>query len=236
MSKNFGASPQLAQHLSQQKRDLQEQINRMQIQMLKRENSYNQKTNNLAGSNPPASQAGVLPFWMAPGNVGDINRVIWPFWFTTQMVQIGPNSQVPSGFSVTQEASFVALSYTKSVFVRTTVPAINYQYLDPEAPAGAGQATGLSFTLTDNTSTRQFIDKSLDTDQVGAPRFPTALPAPLLILPRSNISVNYINSNTVNTFVCFFTFFGYRIRIEDAYEIRSLASGQTNQDGQITSG
>ena len=34
-----------------------------------------------------------LPSTMMPGNVGDINKVIWPFWFTFSQIELAPGSR-----------------------------------------------------------------------------------------------------------------------------------------------
>src|ERR1017187_5308790 len=60
---------------------------------------------NRPGSALQANMQNNLPPGMVPGNVGDINRVIWPFYFTTDYVSINPDQSIRSGFTITQEAA-----------------------------------------------------------------------------------------------------------------------------------
>lgn len=162
---------------------------------------------------------------MSPGNVGDINRVIWPYYFTTQgpatAEGVGPNETLQSGFTVTQEAAFIVMSYTKAVY--NVDPVSNYwTYNDPNANQ---QTPGLFFTLRDTQSGRDFFNVPIALDNYGNPRFPTKLPRPIMFLPNSNVQVNFINSNPINQYAPFITFFGYRIRIEDAQNLLGLVYG-----------
>ena len=159
-----------------------------------------------------------LPNYLSPGNVGDINRVIWPFYFTTDKVTVSPNSNVRTSFTVTQEASFVWMYYTKSVFVLDTNDN-SESYLDPDDTNNF--ATGLSFTIRDPQSQRQFFNRPIDIDHVGNPRWASTLPAPQLVLPRSSLEVNFYNDDANTTYIPSLTFFGYRIRMENANQLLS---------------
>lgn len=165
---------------------------------------------------------GFLPEFMRPGNVGSINEVIWPYWFTTtQTLSLAPDSMIRSAITVTQEAAFVLMGYSKSVFV---VDEGEYTYIDPDN-APASSSPGLAYLYRDAQSTREFFDKPQDLEMVGNPRFPTILPAPQLFLPNSVLEVNFFNSDPVTTYAPSITFFGYRIRIEKAKDILSLITG-----------
>lgn len=227
MATNNGknATPQDAALLKQKADQLKAQISTLAAVLMKKETDIERKK--VALSNLKAvstiSKKPELPFFMTPGNVGDVNSVLWPFYFTTERVIVPPASQINAGFSVTQEAAFVMIAFTKAVFLREEEPALNYTYLDPDAPAYGGKAQGLSFTFRDSQSTREFVSTTLDLDHVGNPRFPTYLPAPMLMLPNSNLQITWNSQNNEDqTFVPFLTFFGYRIRIEDAKQIYSL--------------
>lgn len=159
---------------------------------------------------------------LTPGNVGDINRVIWPFYFTTQQVTLAPNTTAKTGFTVTQEAAFIFMSYTKAVY---TFDGVNvFTYIDPEQPGAAGSAFDLTFNFRDSQSGRDFQNFPILTDTVGVPRFPTKLPKPMLIQPNANIEISFTNNNATLTYVPFITVFGYRCRIEDARGILSFVS------------
>jgi hypothetical protein len=164
-----------------------------------------------------------LPASLRPGNVGSINRVIWPFWFTFSAPELTPNSSSQGFVTITQEAAFVLMSYSKSVYKKTAGP--TYTYVDPNDYTAAGQTDGLKFTLKDAQSTRTFHNAPLELDAVGLPEFPSVLPTPILFLPNSTIEITYQNDNASDTYVPYVTFFGYRVRIEDAQRILSTVVG-----------
>jgi hypothetical protein len=164
-----------------------------------------------------------LPATLRPGNVGSINRVIWPFFFTFSAPELSPNSSSQGFTTITQEAAFVWMSYTKAVYKKTVGPV--YTYVDPDDYSAAGQVDGLKFTLRDAQSTRVFHNTPLEIDSIGNPQFPSVLPTPILFLPNSTIEITYQNDNAADTYVPFITMFGYRVRIEDAQKILSTVVG-----------
>lgn len=165
-----------------------------------------------------------LPASLRPGNVGAINRVMWPFFFTFSAPELLPNSASQGFTTITQEAAFVWMSYSRAVYRKTAGP-VQYTYIDPNDYAGAGQVDGLKFIFKDAQSTRVFHNQPLEIDAVGVPEFPSVLPTPILFLPNSTIEVTYQNDNLTETFVPFITLFGYRVRIEDAQNILSTVVG-----------
>lgn len=167
-----------------------------------------------------------LPKYLVPGNIGDINKVVWPFWFTATAPELpaaalGTQVQSSSTITITQEACFVLMSITKAVFVKT---AGDYFYVDPEQPGAAGKTPGLSMIMTDAQSRRIFMSNPYRLDNMGSARFPTEMP-PMLFLPNSTIEMQLFNTNTTNTYVPWITFFGYRVRVEDAQQLLSLVTG-----------
>lgn len=169
-----------------------------------------------------------LPDYLVPGNLGDINRVIWPFWFTATAPELpaavgGTQVQALSMFTVTQEAAFILMSITKSVFIKTLQPTV-YTAVDPDVSGANGETPGLSVVMTDAQSRRFFMGNPLQFDHLGYAKFPTELP-PMMFLPNSTIEMQLFNTNAVNTYVPWLTFFGYRCRIEDAEMLLSLVTG-----------
>jgi hypothetical protein len=162
---------------------------------------------------------------LAPGNIGDINSVIWPFYFSTDLPEnpIGNNESFQTGFSVTQEAAFIWMSYTKAIYlVEGEAPNESWTYLDP---AQQPSAPGLVFTLRDGSSSRQFINTPINMDTYGNPRFPTKLPRPVMLLPNQVMQVAFTNNHPTNVYVPVITAFGYRIRIDQASKLLSLVYG-----------
>lgn len=159
---------------------------------------------------------------LAPGNIGDINNIIWPFYFTTEIPDesIGANETFQTGFSVTQEAAFIWTSFTKAVYLDD---AGSWGYLNPDDTQPS--APGLSFTLRDGSSSRQLFNTPMNIDNYGNPRFPTKLPRPIMLLPNQVMQIAFANSHEANSYVPFITAFGYRVRIEQADKLLSLVYG-----------
>lgn len=182
------------------------------------------------GANNPAAnlQANVATSagqMLTPGNIGDINSVIWPFYFPTDLLDsaLGPNETFQTGFSVTQEAAFVMMSFTTTIYlVEGEDPNESWTYLDPDQ---GETAPGLTFTLRDGSSSRQFYNQPIPISGYGNPRFPTKFPRPMMLLPNQVMQVQFTNSHPTNSYFPLLTAFGYRIRIDDAQKLLSLVYG-----------
>lgn len=162
---------------------------------------------------------------LTPGNIGDVNSVIWPFYFTTDRpdTPLAANETFQTGFSVTQEAAFIFMSFTKSVYlVEGEDEDASYTYLNP---AFQPSAPGLVFTLRDGSSSRQLFNRPINIDNYGNPRFATKLPRPVMLLPNQVMQVAFTNQHPTNVYLPFITAFGYRIRIDEAQKLLSLVYG-----------
>ena len=221
----------LQKYLSQQKSMLSSKVKQLQTQF---EKEAGQLENMMATANagmvpnvgPKTLQSNMmnLPSQFRPGNLGDINRVVWPFWFTTSKVTLVPNSTAQGNITITQEAAFIWLSYTKTVYLEEVGVPGNYNFIDPEQPDSAGKSNNLTMSIRDSQSTRTFMNLSIDINQVGYWKYPTMLPTPQLILPNSNIEFQFSNNDQDNTYRPYITMFGLRVRIEDAKDILSTIS------------
>ena len=173
------------------------------------------------GLNNTLKQA--LPPDMLPGNIGDINNVFWPFFFTFSAPELPPNSGSIASFTVTQEASFILTGMWKVVFKK--VNGI-FTAIDPlQADEALANANGLAMTLRDAQSSRTFMQLPMGIDEIGCAEFPTDLKKPQMFLPNSTIECIYQNSNPTDTFVPFISMFGYRLRVENSASILSLITG-----------
>lgn len=159
---------------------------------------------------------------MKAGNVGAINRIIWPFWFTFTAPQLAPNVTSQGFTTITQEAAFVWMAYSKVVF---EFSGGNYSYVDPEQAGASGSTDGLKMAIRDAQSTRNLHNLPVDMDMIGHPQYPSVLPTPMLFLPNSTVEITYANENQTKTYVPFITLFGYRMRIEDAQNLLSTVVG-----------
>lgn len=162
---------------------------------------------------------------LAPGNIGEINNVIWPFYFTTDnpLTEIGPDETFQTGYGVTQEAAFIMMSYTKSVYlVEGEDDNRTYTYLDPN---NNQFAPGLVFTFRDGSSSRQLFNTPMNIDHYGNPFYPTKFPRPMMLLPNQVFQIAFTNTHSTNRYLPFITAFGYRIRVDQAQNLLSLVYG-----------
>jgi hypothetical protein len=156
----------------------------------------------------------------APGNIGDINRAIWPFYFTFTSGDVAPGQTVVQSFTVTQEAAFIWRMATKAVF--TKIDGV-YSYLEPRL---LERAAGLKFSVRDAQSTREFHGRVPEAiDIMGGPNFPDLNPSTVFMLPNATTQIAFSNQDALITYRPFVTFIGYRIRLEDATKILSTVTG-----------
>lgn len=229
---------ELLQSLKGQKEKLKHQLGKLVVAVEKKENTLLKQEQILTKGGAPGELAkhfSDMPVYIMPGNAGDINKVIWPSFFTTDVIEVAPDQQLDTGFSVSKTAGFIMVSYAKAIYTVEDLGGNDrrYLYVDPDAPAGLGETPGLSFTWRNSSSTRDFTNTSVPLDHVGNPRWPSYLYAPQLVMPNENIGVSFINDNPTNTYRVALTFYGIRIRIEDSYDLLSTAfAGPTGFGGE----
>ena len=118
------------------------------------------------------------------------------------------------------------MSTVKTVFVeKAPVGSNTWEFIDPAQPDSAGKSTGLSYSLRDSQSSREFHNIPMPLDMIGTWEDPTPVYNPVMFLPNSNIEWNFQNNNADLTYKVFVTMFGYRLRIEGAREILSTVIG-----------
>lgn len=162
-------------------------------------------------------------WWLAPGNVGDINTVIWDYWFVIQPTIVAPGSSTTQILNINNVASFTLKAIMKDVSVQTENG--SFLYVDPDAPADIGFAPGLQVQISDVSSARQYYNSPVRLDHVGSPQEPFILPSPLMYQPSASISVQISNSNTTDTFAVGLGFLGYRLRINNQSQLGSQITG-----------
>lgn len=210
---------------------LQQQVNSNAAYLKAREQALNAKQKLINNGLMPNTGARTLrqnlgaslDASMVPGNVGDINSVIWPFFFITDFHATQPNENFNTGFSITQEASFVWMSFSKVVLVQDPDTG-DQSYIDPDVAGSAGHAFNLQITMRDGVSSRDFQNTPFDLDTVGNPRFPMKYPKPSLFLPNATIEIAFQNNDPDLIYVPWVCAFGYRIRIENAQQILSMVT------------
>lgn len=161
----------------------------------------------------------VLPAHMVPGNVGSFNKVTWPFWYQVNF-DFGVNptwssaTKQTQSFQNTQEAALLLTAVSRKAYSYTT----------------ASELAPVQIEIRDRQSSRQFNDRPIPMQIFGRRSHPTILPTPMLIMPNAFIDViasSWVPSPqaTVGTGKFQLSFFGYRIRTEDAGAVLSSVFG-----------
>jgi hypothetical protein len=161
----------------------------------------------------------ILPPGMVPGNVGQINEVMWPFFsvitidFGTNPTY-GPSTRQAQSFQVTQEACLLISKISRKSFAYST----------------AGELAPLQLTIRDRQSSRQLNDRSFPLQMIGKKSRPCVLPTPYIVMPNGFFEVevtSWLTANqvTVGNGKHQFIFEGYRIRIEDQDKVLSTIFG-----------
>lgn len=159
-----------------------------------------------------------------PGNIGEINNVIWPFYFQVDSGDLAPNTADTFSFSVTQEAAFLMRQVSYSSFRKS---GDDYEYIDPfYFDESANSPNGLFYTMEDAQSSRVFQGRTpKDISLLGSANFPTIFPSTVFMIPNQTMLFNLFNQSTEETFRTFITVFGYRVRVADAQNLLSTISG-----------
>lgn len=158
-----------------------------------------------------------LPPYLMPGNVGGYNEVTWPFYFQIDF-DLGVNPTIDSSlrqnrfFQVTQESAFLLMAIEKSM-----------------DDSGINNAP-IQIEIIDRQSSRRFNNAPVPMQTLGYKGNPTVLPTPMLIMPNAALEVNVtaldgVNQPTTSSGLFQLTFFGYRIRVEDAGKVLSTIFG-----------
>jgi hypothetical protein len=154
------------------------------------------------------------------GDIKDINKIIWPFYFTTPYLQINPESTESRFISITQEAAFVWTHQVRTVFKKVSIGGGDFEwnYINPAEDDGIVE--GLEFSVTDAQSSRTFHHNPISINHAGYAQEPEKLETPMMIAPNNNLEIKFYN-NSSNIYIPFITFYGYRVRLEDSQDILS---------------
>lgn len=161
-----------------------------------------------------------MPDVVASG-VQDMNKVIWPAQFSSGYLLTSPSKQTnEKNMVISQEAAFVCTKMVKSVFKYNGPGDITW--INPEDISTL--VNDVYVLSKDPQSTRSFNKEPISVQNIGYAKFPTKLLSRPLILPNSAINIQLNSKNNVDTYYTNITFFGYRIRIEDAQDILGLVT------------
>lgn len=203
-------------------------LNNMKRALREREASLDARSRYL--TNPPTAPAntvanlrdmliGSLPGHMVPGNVGGINEVTWPFYFQVNL-DLGADPDISTAmvpirnaFQVDQEAAFLLMSVGRS-----------------HSTNAAGQSatinSPLQIELIDRQSSRRFSAEPIPLQMFGFNSQPSIMPTPFYMQPNAFLDVVVSGipdsvQETTGSGLFQLTFFGYRIRTEDAGKVLS---------------
>lgn len=164
-----------------------------------------------------------LPPNLQPGNVGNLNKVIWPFWFTFTAPVLLPATGTNGFITISQEAAFIWMSMSKVVFKKTG-PGPNHIYTAIDGAAtdeDLASANDLTISIRDAQSSRVFMGSPIEIDNIGTGKDPSILPTPQFILPNATLECAFQNNHASNVYVPWITLFGYRLRVENSENLLS---------------
>jgi hypothetical protein len=191
-----------------------------------RQNALSSQPVATAGGHLKQALSSILPPHMMPKNVGHMNHVQWPFNYqvdfdlstTTGWPNITEATSQTQSFQVSQEAAFLATGISRHAD----------DYND------AGDLGPWQIEIRDRQSSRFFNNAPIPIQMIGIEGHPTVLPTPFLILPNAFVEVTM--SNFLDTGVTQnmdpdasgkhqFSFWGFRLRVEDAEKVLSSIFG-----------
>ena len=153
----------------------------------------------------------MIPAHLFPGNVGNQNKVIWPFHFTVEF-DFGANpvwsaaTRLSKFFQVTQDAGFLLTGVSRN----------NDNF------NSGGELAPLGLDIRDRQSSRQFNNSPIPIQSIGRASKYTRIHEPLWINPAAFVDVtitSLVNAATaINTSPgskLSLTFFGYRMRTQN---------------------
>ncbi len=168
---------------------------------------------------------GNLPNYMMPGNVGGITEVTWPFLFNVNLdfgqdPQIADNIMARGFFQVDQEAAFLIMGISRS-------------HSTDAAGASATILAPIQLDFIDRQSTRRFSSNPIPLQGIGQNSVMSIFPTPMYMMPNafmdivaSGIPASDNPQEFTGSGAFQLSFFGNRIRTEDAGKVLSTIFGQ----------
>lgn len=203
-------------HLTNIKRTLREREKTLNARMMMLNSPESFPANNVKALKN--SLLGNLPSHMVPGNVGGINEVTWPFLFQINL-DIGDDPIVVDSrftrgsFQVDQEAAFLMMSISRS-------------HNTNAAGQSATINAPLQVEIIDRQSSRRFNNAPMPLQMIGQNSCPSIMPTPMYVQP--NAFIDFVVNGIPSTDQEFtgsgsfqLSFFGYRIRTDDAGKVLS---------------
>lgn len=168
-----------------------------------------------------------LPESLVPTNVGHINKVAWPFYYSFNF-DLSQTSDWPNLTANTQQVRDIVVSQ-EAAFLMTGIQRHADDY------NSGGDLGPLAIEFRDRQSSRFFNDSPIPIQMIGMEGNPTELPMPMLILPNAKFEITLTsllaqgatqNTEPGATGKMQFTMYGYRTRVEDAENVLSFIYGR----------
>ena len=203
-------------HLTQLKRALRERERSLNARSMVLSSPQTFPGNNVKSLKD--SMIGNLPSHMVPGNVGGINEVTWPFYFQIEM-DMGDDPSISEtlirrgSFQVDREAALLLMSVSRA-------------HNTDDLGASATILAPLQVEIIDRQSSRRFNNAPMPLQMIGQNSNPSIFPTPMYIQPNAFLDVVVSGINTIpqdfsGSGRFQLSFFGYRIRTEDAGKVLS---------------
>lgn len=210
-------------HLQNLKRVLRERERSLKAKEMHLNSPRTFPVNNV--KNLKNSLLGALPNFMVPGNVGAINEVTWPFLFQANLdfgtdPSLADNVFARSFYQVDQEAAFLIMGISRA-------------HSSDANNASATADAPIQIELIDRQSSRRFNNAPIPLQMIGNNSLPSILPVAFYMNPNAALDIvasgippaaNPVDFTGSGEFQL--SFFGYRIRTEDAGAVLSTIFGQ----------
>lgn len=165
-----------------------------------------------------------VPDLLTAGNMSDVNKIIWPFTFSTGFMRTNVNKLSEQRvMRITAEAGFVALKIVKTVYERIDLGGGNYTYEQVNFRQGQ-RAEDLRISWVDTASDRGFQQKPMSINHLGDAFFPTKFYSRPFIMPSSSILFQLDAGANTNDYFTNISLIGYRVRVEDAKGLFTLVN------------
>ncbi len=193
------------------------------LRQAERRISNNVNKNLSLSSEPSISRGGsiidnlvsILPKNLVPANVGNVNDVMYPFFYRT-IHDFGTDPTFTSNtvnnqtFNISQDAAFILTSI----------------YRCYEDVSDVGKGAPLEMTIRDLQSSRQFNDSPIPIQAIGFKGHATYLPTPFYMSPNASVQIelsSFVPNDQAETGEGrqIFVFQGYRIRTGDIGKVLS---------------
>ncbi len=211
---------QMVQQIENEKNMLK-QIKNQSSSLSKRQEALRSMPHVASGGDLKKNMMKYIPSHLLPSNVGNINSVSWPFWYSVDFdlgttPQITANLNEEASFQVSEEAAFIMYALSREI-----------QDYDE-----GGELGPLQLEFRDRQSSRYFNNAPVPIQMIGQRSYPTVLPVPMLLMPNAKFEVALTswltgtqNQQGAGNGKIQVTFEGIRIRVADAGKVLSSIFG-----------